>query len=188
MSQKSSTATGKLARALLAGTCLATAGGVASAGTFSEGPTDLFPNSFDPASVAPVTVLIPVGDHVVTGQVGVGGDNADFFEFTGLLPSGAYSLQISYLGGANWTVNTYTSAGSGLGSAILGEGACCNPITGTIPIDGKLLVRGSSGEGTPDYTMTLTAPVAAAVPEPSTLALSGLAVASAFAWRRKRKQ
>src|SRR3954464_5835426 len=81
-------------RALLAGTCLAAAGGAASAATITEGtlpaPSD-FPNTGN-------GYIVPLGATDVLGQLTIGPTGVDWFEFEGLLPGSPFVLDYAFDG------------------------------------------------------------------------------------------
>jgi hypothetical protein len=179
----------KFAHALLATTCLSLGGGAASAATITEStppaPSD-FPNSFP-------GYLLPVGTTQVFGSISPGGDQ-DWFGFQGLQAGQTFSLLGKYnpegqeSGTRFFTYNTGSvligSGNAGPGEATLEGGGFS--VTGTIPGNGEIIVEIAS-EGTSNYEMDLTAPLAeSTAPEPGTFITTGLAIAGALAWRRKR--
>lgn len=170
LSDKKPGALKKLARELLTTTCLtAVAAGAAQAATVNE--TVDFNGSFATANV------LPLGTDRVLGSINPSGDN-DFFQFTGLLGGGAYSLAGLYEASASYTV--FNSAG-----VVLNVETTNPPLfTGTIPGDGILVVGVEQNEQISFYDLTLTAPTTG-VPEPSTAVGVGLALAGALALRRK---
>src|SRR5437763_1697086 len=95
-------------RALLAGTCLAAVGGVASAATITEGtlpaPSD-FPNTGN-------GYIVPLGTTDVIGQLTPSGfsDN-DWFEFEGLLPGSPFVLDYTF-DGIEHGIDVLTDGGS----------------------------------------------------------------------------
>jgi PEP-CTERM motif len=177
----------KFAHTLLATTCLAAGvGGAASASVITEGtppaPSD-FPNSFPGYS-------LPFGTNVVIGTLSPRTD-VDWFEFVDLEVGSAFSLFGQYYGTpteAGTQFYTFDSSqnpvgtGREVGQSSL-EGSVPTPISGYVPSDGNLFVevsgdRFSSAIG---YELTFIY-----TPEPGTLACTGLALAGALAWRRKR--
>lgn len=182
-----SSALKKLARRLLATTCLTAATiGAAGAATVTES-TD-FGNTFGTASV------LPAGTDQVLGAAGgtSGSENVDFFKFTGLLPGSAYTFSGSYIAAGNDPLNVgvLNSAQSFLNSLQN------RPATfgGIVPSDGMLVVQVSPVCGdscTVNYDLTLTATSATTgIPEPGTAATAalGLAAAAAFGARRRRSE
>lgn len=172
----------RLARNLLATTCLTmAAGATAQAGVFNES-TDL-PNNPPPA-------LLPVGTTEVNGgtDTAFSPDSDDYFQFVGLLPGSNYTLifqnqEFAFLRSFLQISNT--------SGTILGEGAIfesgSRTFTGTVPDDGKLNIRvGAIEEGGGLYRVTLDA--ASDVPEPATVIPAGLALAGALAWQRRKQK
>lgn len=175
----------RLARTLLATTCLTCAtGGVAFSSIITEGtspaPSD-FPN------VTPGFAL-PAGTTKVNGSISP--TDIDFFEFTGLVGGGTFSLTATATGGNTYANNIAVLSDTG---TTIAPTPCCAsffsgfPVTFSsqlIPADGNIVVQISPSEGGGAYTIDLTAPVA--TPEPSTLGVVGLVLASALGIRRKR--
>ncbi len=160
----------KLARKLLTTTCLtAVATGAAQATTFNE--TTDFSNNSATAN------LLPLGTDRVLGSINPSGD-IDFFKLTGLTPGALYSLIGTYEGSARYTV--LNSALATLNTAV------DNPalLTGTIPGDGMLVVGVLQNEQIAFYDLNLQT----SIPEPSTAAGVGLALAGALALRSKQKK
>lgn len=177
----------KLARALLATTCLTGASGVAAAATIIEGqapaPAD-FGNTFGAAT------LLPAGTTVVQGAVNFATDDNDFVEFQNLAAGQSFTASAFYTvlgieGGID--LNIFDSSQNLLGSESLeGSGAI---VTGTIPNDGLLFAQlNMASEQAAGYELDLTANGQISTPEPSTLATGGLALAGALLLRRKRSQ
>ena len=183
----------RLMRALLATTCLSAAtGGTALAGTITEGvgpaPAD-FPNS-GPG------YLLPVGTTTVFGTK-LNQLDQDWFEFQGLTPGASFSLSAFFNPSGTeigLRVSLFDTSENSLGSSTLEQGTVNsgnegNPILGTVPSDGNIIVDiFSCGCLNPSggYEVQLTEP-AGSVPEPSTMATVGLGLAGALAWRRRRK-
>lgn len=175
----------RLARTLLATTCLTCAtGGVAFSSSITEG-TSPAPSDF--SNVTPGFAL-PVGTTNVNGSISP--TDTDFFEFTGLVGGGTFSLTATATGGATYSDNITVLSDTG---ATIAPAICCSsffsgfPATFSsqlIPADGNIVVKISPSEGGGAYTVDLTAPLA--TPEPSTLGVVGLALASALGIRRKR--
>jgi hypothetical protein len=169
----------KLARHLLASTCLTVAAaGTAYGSTFNESSD--FSNAFGTADI------LPVGTDTVIGHIGFG-DADDYFEFTGLLGGATFFLGASTDGNS---FNPFVTVLSNSPSTITGPltfsfGSPTNG-SGVIPADGILVFHvGNPGEGG-TYTVTLDAPLAG-VPEPGTLTGVGLGLAGALALRRRSK-
>jgi PEP-CTERM motif-containing protein len=180
MREQTGNRTKKLAKALLAGTCLAGAGGVASASVVIEGlngaPAD-FANT-------PNGYLLPVGATEVQGKITFTTDNFDYFEFTGLLGGAGFSLHYDV---GSHGIQGFNDVGGALTVFATSEGFA-GSVSGTIPLDGNVVVKMSNpGISASPYTIDLTAPLAA-TPEPGTMGLSALALGGALAWRRRRKQ
>jgi hypothetical protein len=169
----------KLARTLLATTCLTAASGAAMASTILE---STFAPMGDFSNSSPGT-LLPVGTTVVEGSLPDG--DVDYFEFQGLAPATPFSVYATKTIVGNGVegpiVGVFDSAQNVFGSVWVEGGTT---IYGSVPSDGNLVVEFSNSEGGRDYTATLTAQVQS--PEPSTLATAGLALAGALVWRRKR--
>jgi hypothetical protein len=174
----------KLARALLATTCLTGAAGMASASTIIEGqapaPAD-FANSFALAT------LLPPGTTIVMGSV-TGGDLEDFFQFSPLIAGDPYTVTATFFGFTEegLRVSLFDSSQNNLNFGSL-EGAGAS-LSGTVPGDGTLIVEmiKVSGFGNPgQYSVTFT-DNAPDTPEPATLPEAGLALAGALAWSRRR--
>jgi hypothetical protein len=169
----------KLARALLATTCLTAASGVAGATVINEAsfaPAGDFPNS-TPGS------LLPIGTNMVDGILTP--TDIDFFEFQGLGAGSSWSITVhSSVEGPLFDV--FNSSNTLLASRILNLETGSDVLAGTVPGDGKLIVElNDEALGTVDYQAVLTGTLA---PEPATWAGTGLALAGALAWRRKRSK
>jgi hypothetical protein len=177
----------KLSRALLASSCLTGLAGIANANTIIQGvppaPAE-FPTNFP-------GYLLPLGTTQVIGTLpgctgcDTEGGQDGWFEFQGLVPSSPFAVSSCCENDASYDI--FNSSGSFLGYSDFENGAILN---GTVPTDGKLvfLVEDECGDCTnvaPNpYEVTLTD--TASAPEPSTVAMAGLALAGALAWRRKR--
>jgi hypothetical protein len=178
----------KFASTLLATTCLAViACSRASAQTTiiegtSPAPSD-FPDTF-------VGFVLPFGTTTVQGSLSSKSD-FDFFEFQGLQANTSFSITGIYNphgqeSGTSFAV--FDSSHSSFGSVTLeGSGGT---VSGIIPSDGLLAVQVQEGASrVTNYQFDLTA-ATATVPEPADSALvgSGLALAGALVWRKKRAQ
>ena len=165
-----------LARNLLATSCLTlAAGATAQAGVFNES-TDL-PNS-GPG------LALPTGTTEVNGSLIR--DPEDNFQFVGLLPGSSFSVIFSDRGGLSGLIQVFNTSNQLFGSGKVVEGDVTPTISGTVPTDGKLVVRVSAiEEGGGFYRVTLNA--ASDVPEPATVIPAGLTIAGALAWQRRKK-
>ena len=175
----------KLARTLLATTCLTVASGVAArADIITEGtppaPTD-FPNASASAFV------LPSGASIVNGTIDSLTDQADWVEFINLPGGVNFTLNATALSGsfANVEVLDDTLA-TIVGPTSFGPGSPADLGPAGIPADGNLIVGVLAVEGSTSYSLTLDPPSGA--PEPATFGSVGLALAGAFAWRRKRNR
>jgi hypothetical protein len=155
-------------------------GASALAGTVTE--TSDFPNFGN-------GTLLPVGTNVVNGTVGGflpnegPADPADWFEFTGLTPGNSFQLTGSSEFGNQ--IHLFMDGGTPIVSGFLEGGS----LGGIVPGDGKLVVDVIGGENSLTSLYTVSLSTSAAVPEPSTLGGTGLALAAgALAWSRKRKR
>jgi hypothetical protein len=164
------------------------------AGTITEGtspaPAD-FPNS-GPG------YLLPVGTTVVIGTLTQTTDINDWFEFQDLTAGTTFSLLGKYNPlhqekQTSFLVYNSSSSSVGVGNAGVGHATLEGQgqiVTGTVPSDGILEVDvQGSRSGSAGYEIDLTASIgnASPAPEPSTMLGTGLALAGALAWRRKRK-
>ena len=175
----------KLARALLASSCLAGAAGIANASTIiTEGippAPALFP-------ISPPGYILPLGTTRVNGTLCDGEcgatEDVNFFEFQGLLPASSFVIT-PVSSGFEGGYEVLSSTPVDLGGCNFESG--CH-VSGAVPANGKLVIEtfAECGEcGTVTYQINLTASLAP-TPEPSTLAAVGLALAGALAWRRRR--
>jgi len=176
----------KLARALLASSCLAGAAGIANASTIiTEGippAPALFP-------ISPPGYLLPLGTIRVNGtlcdgECGGSTEDVNFFEFQGLLPASTFTISPSSTE-TEGSYEVFSSTQVNLGGCDF-ESGC--QVSNAVPADGKLEIETFTecGEcGTVPYQINLTASLAP-TPEPSTLPAVGLALAGALAWRRRR--
>jgi hypothetical protein len=170
-------------RGLAAATCLTAAtAGVAHATTINEGVND-FGNTF-----ALRTPLI-VGTDLVNGSSIL--PDVDFFEFSGLAGGGSFDIALS--AAVNFFQGTaFTDANSALGTPSIVNFGSTPPqhITGTIPSDGKIVIQiiGAFEGGGGAYTVGLTAPLAATVPEPASALLTGLGAAALALRNLKRRK
>jgi hypothetical protein len=167
----------KLTRMLLATTCLtALASAPAAALTVNEVETN--------DSLATANVL-PLGTTEVLALAEV--PFSDFFKLSGLEPGETFTATIDRLsdpitGGfffnSQFTANA--SGGALIDSEPVGNGPQIATVTGAIPADGMLVFSsiGNISEGGPmGYHITITAPLAVAVPQPHAFALLGAGVA-----------
>jgi PEP-CTERM motif len=173
----------RFAHALLATTCLAGAGGVASATTVIVVEGSIPGGDF--ANTSPGYVL-PFGTNEIQGSLTGTTDTKDWFEFDNLVAGEAFSLHGVYTPlhqEKGVTFQVFNSSHVQFGNSSLeGQG---RPINGTTPQDGTIIVQVQFAQaGNPHYQFTLTDDYL--IPEPSTGAGAGLALAGALAWRRKR--
>jgi PEP-CTERM motif len=182
----------KLTKVLLASTCLTALNSTSALATYIE---------VEPNDTLATADPVPIAETEVTGIAE--GQFTDYYRWTGLDPNGTFSASITRVDGGGGgfffssLFSALSSAGAGINSANLG---CCfggsNPqqatVMGDIPDNGLLVLStsGSLSEGGPvNYHITLTAPLAQAVPEPGTLGLlaSGLlGLAGLGALKRKQ--
>ncbi len=177
----------KLARALLASSCLAGAAGIANADSIiTEGVAPapaLFPTS-SPGYVLPLGTTT-VNGALCEGECGVGTEHVAWFEFQGLLPASTFVVTPFSSVSVESGYEVLTSTGGFINSCDL-EAGCT--VTGAVPADGKLAIGVFSecGQcGIIPYQINLAASLEP-TPEPATLPTVGLALAGALAWRRRR--
>jgi hypothetical protein len=172
---------------VIAGTLTAAGAGSAGATTFNE-PSIAGGDFSDTFLGADPLSPLSVGTNLVTGHVQGGSDENDFFKFSGLEGGAAFIIDTSATGGGDPTGEVLASDES-----VIVSGSLFGPgdLTGFVPDDGVLIFRAfntAAQEGT-NYEISLSAPLAAPVPAPSALALTGLgaAIAGAFTWRRRKR-
>jgi hypothetical protein len=159
----------KLARTLMATTCLTVAAGSASASVFLE--PSFAGGDFSNNLSAPSA--LPVGTTQVQGAVN-NGDHDDFFSIPGLTTGASYLLLFAGSGGG---LSVYD------GLSLIG-GPFSNSVVTTFTSPDTTLVFGvHTLEATVNYTVSLTQET----PEPGTLSLAGMALAGALALRRRKK-
>jgi len=173
----------KLARALLASSCLTGAAAIANADTIITQGVSPAPAEFPHSAPG---YLLPVGTTQVNGFFApcteCGGQDTAWFEFQGLLPGSSFTTSGCCENDSNYAVFSSSQVFLASGFFEGGENA-----SGTVPTDGDLLVvvADECGSCSPQsYQLNLDAQLDA--PEPSSLATVGLALAGALAWRRKR--
>jgi hypothetical protein len=166
---------------VIAGTLTAAGAGSSGATTFNELSIGDFSGTFVGANP------LPLGTDLVTGSVRDFLDDDDFFRFSGLQGGAAFTIDPSKSGTDNPGGEVLASDGS-----VIDSGPLTGPdLTGFVPNDGVLIFRAFntlSQEGA-NYEISLSAPLAAPVPAPSALTLTGLgaAIAGAFTWRRRKR-
>jgi hypothetical protein len=177
----------KFARALLATTCLSAASGGAAMATVITVTEGSGGAPLDFSNISP-GYLLPLGTGVVNGVQGNKPDDADWFEFQGLLNGSSFSATATSQGESSIGISIFDSSTANIGSAFFGyESGKAATLNGFVPTDGNLLFEIFNGSGNP-YSVALTDTLApTAAPEPATLGLAGLAIAGALAWRRTRK-
>jgi len=170
---KSSDSLKKIARRLLATTCLtAAAVGVSQAASVTETTFGDFGNTFA------LQTLLPAGTTEVIGAINPSSD-FDFFTISNLVAGGNYSITGVYTGNASYSV--LSSA-----NVVLSPGTS-NPavLSGVVPGDGILVIAVGQQEQVATYDLTLDV---ASTPEPATVAGVGLALAAGLAARRNRSK
>jgi hypothetical protein len=169
----------KLARTLLATTCLT----VASAGAGLAGTVDesVF-GEFSKSSSSPT--ILPTGTDTVLGSLSSTGiDGIDFVKFINLIGGSTFDLTATDTSGASIQILSDTPS-TIVPLTFFSSGSPFDSGPFIIPGDGNLIVGIGSNEGSSNYALTLTDPQGA--PEPGTFGAVGLALAGALAWRRKR--
>jgi len=177
----------RLSKLLLASTCL-TAINIAPARAAAVSETE-------PNNTLEKANLMPIGTTQIAGEIpngAVGDSDTDFFKLSGLLAGAAFSVKGTGAGdGFEVGFLAEDSSGTqipGTASGFFGS----SPVTGTIPSNGILIlkVEGSAFESPFEYALDVSAPLAAAVPEPSSLGLLASGVAGLGAlralWKRRR--
>jgi len=162
----------KLARTLLTTTCLTVAAGAASATTFLEpsiGGGD-FSNTLGGANA------LPAGTDVVKGAVAFVTDSADFFNIPGLTIGATYYLSFATSTGGG-SLRLYDGV-----SQIAGPFGPIANVPYITPVS-PLYFGVANNEGTFNYTVTFSQNS----PEPGTMGVAGLALAGAWALRRRKK-
>jgi PEP-CTERM motif len=188
----------KLTQMLLASTCLtAVTTSPAAALSFTEVEPN---NTLATANAAPLgtTEIVATAEQPSTSPFAF----IDFFKLSGLQPGGSFSATVERQTappGGFFFNSQFIAADSG-GTTVDSEPLAVSPnflqtatVSGTIPLNGMLVLETTGGisEGGPmGYHITITAPLAAAVPEPSTLGLlaSGLAGLAGFLGLRRQKR
>jgi hypothetical protein len=167
----------KCVRQLLTSACvIAVAAGVAWGGTVNETSVSDFSNTFAGAN------LLPGGTTQVIGMLNPDLHDVDYFKFAGLQPGSSYLFTESFTGVALYGVLDSSE------NLLNGLVSFSDPMGGTVPADGILVVIGIATSNFASYTIDLSATQAsAATPEPATLVVTGLALA-ALALRRKLKK
>ena len=173
----------KLARALLASSCLTGAAAIATADTIITQGVSPAPAQFPHSAPG---YLLPVGTTQVNGLFAActecAGQDTAWFEFQGLLPGSHFTTTSCCENDSIYAI--FNSSQDFLGSSNFEQGL---NTSGTVPTDGKLVVVVADECGScsmQNYQVNLDAQLN--TPEPSTLATVGLALAGALAWRRKR--
>ena len=165
----------KLARTLLATTCLTVAAGSAPAAVITEAtfaPGGDFSNNLNSPTV------LTGGTDTILGTIGTSPDFNDIFELLGLVAGGSYHITLASSSSFTPFLNFYDSSFNFLpGSLSPGQS-----VDFVAPADGNLVFNLGS-EGVSNYTVTLTPNF---VPEPATFGLVGAALAGALALRRKK--
>jgi hypothetical protein len=166
----------KLARTLLATTCLTAATGAANAGTFVESSFagGDFSNNLSSPSVLNATYDTVSG----TLETPCCTDSQDYFQIPGLIPGASYHLTFSFTGPLPLHLTLY----DGL-SSIAGPFSGSANTNITAPLDSDLRFGIDSAEGPSTWTVGF----ATNAPEPGTMGLAATALASALALRRRRK-
>ena len=169
----------KLTKVLLASTCLTALNSTSALATYIE---------VEPNDTLATADQVPVAETDVTGIAEF--QFTDYYRWTGLDPNGTFSAfitRVDTVGGGFFFDSHFSalsSAGAAINSANFGFSfGVPNPqqatVMGDIPDNGLLVLsaNGTLTEGGPvTYHITLTAPLARAVPEPGTFGLlaSGL--------------
>ena len=165
-------------------TLVATALVTGAAGTVEAVDESSFGGDF--ADVFGSADALDVGTTEVTGAVDF--QDVDFFKFSGLDPGEPFTLGVERIGGLFTTVSVFDISDSTTpldGPTSLGGSPVS--LTGTIPADGILIFEASGGEAI-NYRVTLSAPLSAPVPEPSTIALTALGAALSGVFARRRRK
>jgi PEP-CTERM motif len=170
-------------------TLVATALVTGAAGTVEAVDESSFGGDF--ADVFGSADALDVGTTEVTG-VSDPFPVADFFKFSGLDPDESFTLSVERTGGQSFTnVSVLSLLDSGAtpldGPTSLNTSSSPVSLTGTIPADGILIFEASGGEAI-NYRVTLSAPLSAPVPEPSTIALTALGAALSGVFARRRRK
>jgi hypothetical protein len=156
----------KLARTLLATTCLTAGAAVASASTFNE-VTDF--------TAFPTVTLLGSGIDVVNGSLGAP-DFDDYFQISGLTPGDLY--KVTFASVASDFMYLRNSSGGQISFLAPSQSVT----TAGLP-DGIFNFEAQFEGGSGAYTVTLSDVTA---PEPGTLALTGLAAAALLSRRRNK--
>jgi len=170
-----------LAKTLIATSLTAGVAGIAGADTVTE-VTDF---GDDLASVT----KLPIGTTEVFGSDNSPFGEPDFFEFSNLVPNQLFTLVAERTGlGLSTNVGVLDSSGTFIAPpnpplTVLNSTTSPVTLTGQVPANGILVFEASGGEGV-SYHVTLRA----AVPEPSTLALTALGAALSGVFARRRRK
>ena len=179
----------KLAKLLLATTCL-TAVSAASAAAVSE---------VEPNNSLGAAQVLPLGTTQITGTLVSDFINnfSDFFRLEGLLPGGSFTVTLDANPGipvGESGMFALSSTGTILDSEFLIQDG--DTLTGTVPSNGILVLQiegaTTNTEIVYPYTLDISAPRVAAVPEPSVLSLLAAGAAGLGAvrglWRKRPKR
>jgi hypothetical protein len=167
-------------------------GAIAQAGTLYTETTDFSDNPATP-------FLLPLGTSQVIGSVG-GPDDADFFEFQQLVGGSPFTIVAqNTTADATTVIEILTDAAVVLIGPSFLNGTTLETFTGTVPVDGNLVVGigaeeaesgGQNPQGGPIssgqnpavfYSVTLA-------PEPGTLAILGLGLGGLLFYQRTRSK
>jgi hypothetical protein len=168
----------KLARTLLATSCLTAAAGAANAATFVESSFagGDFSNNLSSPSILNATYDTVVGSIDVTSI----SDGSDYFQIPGLVAGGSYFLTYSAVGGLPpASLRLYDGVSQIAGP--LTNGASINV---TVPLDQDLRFGIVVGEGPSNYTVSFTENA----PEPGTFGAAGMALAGTLALRNRKRR
>ena len=131
-----------------------------------------FSNTFGGAN------LLPFGTTLVNGMVNPNTIDNDYFKFASLEPGTAYLLIPSFTGIVLYGVLDSNQ------TFLNGPSLIVDPMAGTVPADGSLVIYAAATSNFGFYTMRLLATQASTTPEPASFVVTGLALA-ALALRRK---